>query len=189
MGVIVQLEAAEDAQSRGLSTEAEHHVKRASALARDNLKEARRSMRALRPQALEEKNLCEALEDLIHKTTGSTTLRAEFVLQGRPRPLPAEWEENLLRIGQEVLTNALRHACATEFTTELAFAPEEIRLQLRDNGCGFDPENKHDGLGLVGVRERVEDMGGQITIQSAKAAGSTIRIALPLKSNLEASEQ
>ena len=115
-------------------------------------------------------------------------MRAKFTLQGQPRPLPAEWEGNILRIGQEVLTNALRHAHASEFKTELVFAPEEIRLELRDNGRGFDPDSKYDGFGLVGMRERVEGMGGQITLESANGAGTAILIALPLKNNLEAPE-
>ncbi len=187
-GVIVQLEAAQDAQTRGLSTEAENHVRRASELARDNLKEARRSVRALRPQALEDKDLGKALEELIQQTNSSTTMRAKFVRQGRSRPLPSDWEGNLLHIGQEVLTNALRHACATEFKIQLVFAPEEIRLELRDNGRGFDPESHHDGFGLVGMRERVEVMGGRIAIQSAHGAGAAILIALPLRSSLDASD-
>ena len=185
-GVIVQLEAAADATSKGLAQEAGAHLERAGELARESLREARRSVRALRPQALEENHWSEALEGLIKKMTGGTGLRSEFVLRGQPMPLPADWEENLLRIGQEVLTNALRHACATEFKTKLVFAPEEIRLELRDNGRGFDPESKQDGFGLLGVRERVEGMGGQIAIRSAEGSGSTILITLPLKSELQA---
>src|SRR2546426_3787626 len=111
-GVIMQLEAAGDATSKGLAKETEEHLRRAGDLARESLKEARRSVRALRPQALDEKNLCQALEDLLRKMTAGTTLPAEFNVQGQPRSLPPEWEENILRICQEVLTNALRHAHA-----------------------------------------------------------------------------
>jgi signal transduction histidine kinase len=152
------------------------------------LKEARRSVQALRPQALEVKNLCEALEDLIGKMTAGTSLRAKFILQGTPRKLPQEWEENLLRIGQEVLTNALRHAHASDFTAQLVFYPQGIRLELRDNGRGFDQAGKHDGFGLLGMKERVEGMGGQITIQSANSAGTVILIALPLTDNMQFSD-
>jgi signal transduction histidine kinase len=187
-GVIVQLEAAADATCKGLAQEAGAHLDRAGNLARESLREARRSVQALRPQALEENHWSEALDGLIRKMTAGTGLRSEFVLRGQPMPLPADWEENLLRIGQEVLTNALRHAGATELKTQLVFASEEIRLELRDNGCGFDPEGKHDGFGLLGMRERVEGMGGQITIQSAKGAGSAILVALPLKNKLSASQ-
>src|SRR2546425_1991836 len=107
-GVIVQLEAAADATSKGLANEADEHLGRAADLARESLKEARRSVRALRPLALEDKGLPEALDNLLRKMTAGTTLRSTFSLQGDPRPLPAEREESLLHIVQEELTNALR---------------------------------------------------------------------------------
>src|SRR6266404_5545908 len=179
-GVIVQLEAAADATSKGLAKEADEHLGRAGDLARESLREARRSVRALRPAALEDKGLREALDDLIRKTTEGTTLRATFSLQGDARPLPADWEENLLHIGQEVLTNALRHARATEFHSELVFGPNEVRLVLRDNGRGFDSGAKHDGFGLIGIEERVESMGGRITVQSPIDKGTAVLIIVPL---------
>lgn len=181
-GVIVQLEAAEDASSRGLTKEASEHLGRAGELARESLQEARRSVRALRPQALETNNLGGALEDLIRKMTSGAPVRTEFKLAGQPRPLPALWEENLLHIGQEVLTNSLRHSRANHFTARLAFDPAELRLELRDDGRGFDPDGRHDGLGLVGIRERVQEMGGQLTLQSASGEGTSILIVLPLTS-------
>ena len=184
-GVIVQLEAAADATSRGLAKEAEEHLGRAGDLARESLREARRSVRALRPQALEDKDLCEALEALIQKMAAGTPVRTEFVVQGKGRKLPPEWDENLLRIGQEVLTNVLRHAQASHFKVRLEFTPGQVRLELRDNGCGFDPAGKYDGFGLLGIRERVEGMGGQLAIRSARGEGAAISIALPLAESLE----
>jgi PAS domain S-box-containing protein len=179
-GVIMQLEAAEEAMSRSLAGKAEEHVIRAGELAREGLGEARRSVRALRPLALDRKDLCEALEDLIQKMTAGTPVRAEFNVHGKPRELPLEWEENLLRIGQEVLTNVLRHAQASEFNAQLTFDDGEIRLDLRDNGSGFDPAGRHDGFGLQGMRERVEGMGGRLSIRSARGEGTAISIDLPL---------
>jgi PAS domain S-box-containing protein len=179
-GVIVQLEAAADATSKGLANEADEHVGRAADLARESLKEARRSVRALRPLALEDKGLSEALDNLLRKMTAGTTLRATFSLKGDARPLPAEWQENFLHIGQEVLTNALRHARATEFHGELVFGPDEVHLELRDNGRGFDPGIKPDGFGLIGIEERVEGMGGRITIESSIDKGTAVLIIVPL---------
>jgi signal transduction histidine kinase len=179
-GVIMQLEAAEEALSQELAAKVGEHLTRAGELAREGLREARRSVRALRPQTLEQKDLCEALSDLIRKLTEGTPVQAAFLLQGQPRELPLEWDENLLRIGQEVLTNVLRHAQASTFTAQLAFDDGEIRLNVRDNGSGFDPAGRHDGFGLQGMRERVQGMGGQLTIQSAKGAGTAISIVLPL---------
>jgi len=103
--VILQLEAVGEATSQRLAGKAGEHLTRASELAREGLREARRSVWALRPQTLEEKDLCEALKELIQKMTEGTSVQAHFTVQGEPRELPPEWEENLLRIGQEVLTN------------------------------------------------------------------------------------
>jgi signal transduction histidine kinase len=159
--------------------EANEHIARASDLARGSLQEARRSVRALRPQALEEKDLCGALKDLLQKMTAGTGLRAQLALEGSPRPLPSSWGENLLRIGQEVLTNSLRHSSAGEFKALLSFHDDRLCLTLDDNGRGFDPAGKHDGFGLMGIRERVEAMDGQLTIQSRRGEGTTISITLP----------
>ncbi|GAB4061631.1 PAS domain S-box protein [Uliginosibacterium sediminicola] len=178
-GVIVQLEAAADASAKALNDEAKAHMLRAAELARDSLKEARRSVQALRPQALQDKTLCEALGSLVHTMTQGTALKAVFSVEGKLASLPAEWEENLLRIGQEVLTNTLRHAQAQQFSVQLAFAPSALKLTLQDDGKGFDARSKHDGFGLLGIRERVTGMGGQVSIHSQAGAGTTIHVTLP----------
>jgi signal transduction histidine kinase len=179
-GVIVQLQAAEDARLRGLSKEADEHLHRAGDVARESLKEARRSVRALRPKVLEDNDWCAALEALFTKTTVGTSLRSEFMVRGDPTPLPPEWQENLLRIGQEVLTNVLRHARARHFKVQIVFDPDELRLDLCDDGCGFDPGQRGDGFGLLGIKERVERMGGQTTIRSAPGEGAAVLISVPL---------
>ena len=179
-GVIVQLEAAGEAMSQSRTARVSDHLSQAGELARESLREARRSVQALRPQALEGKQLSEALKDLIEKMTSGTTVKAEFTLQGNQQKLPPEWEINLLRIGQEVLTNVLRHARASAFNVLLVFDGREIRLNLRDDGCGFDPQRRHDGFGLQGIRERAEGMGGQLSIQSANGKGTVISIVIPL---------
>jgi signal transduction histidine kinase len=179
-GVIVQLEAAEDAQTQGLAADAAAHVERASELARDSLREARRSVNALRPRALEEANLCAALNALFQKMSAGTGLQADFHTEGQPRKLPAEIEENLLRVGQEVFTNVLRHARARHFTAWLMFDREALRLEFCDDGCGFDRAGKSDGFGLIGMEERVREMGGRLDIQSVIGAGTAISIVLSM---------
>jgi PAS domain S-box-containing protein len=185
-GVIVQLEAAGEAMSQSRTAKVSDHLNQAGELARESLREARRSVQALRPQALEGKQLSEALKDLVKKMTAGTTVKAEFTSQGEQQKLPPEWETNLLRIGQEVLTNVLRHARASEFNVLLVFDSREIRLNLRDDGCGFDPKRRHEGFGLQGMRERAEGMGGQLSIESANGKGTMISIVLPLASASEA---
>ncbi|HSI83362.1 MAG TPA: PAS domain-containing protein [Candidatus Methylacidiphilales bacterium] len=178
-GVIVQLEAAEDAgvaaAERGLvnpasslAQEAIAHIARARELARESLQEARRSVHALRPQALTEKDLCRAMEDLIARQTAGTAVRGIFACRGNAIELPIDWQDNLLRICQESLTNALRHAHATQFSALLDFSDkEEVVLQFSDNGIGVDSTRHHrDGFGLLGMRERAESIGGIFSITS-----------------------
>ncbi len=178
-GVIVHLEAASEANSKGLLQKAADHLTQADGLARDSLAEARRSVRALRPLALDGRKMCEAIEDLFTKMTNGTSLRLEFVCLGTQRNLTDNWEENILRISQEVLTNVLRHAQATLFRAEITFAPTEVDLDFRDNGCGFTVGTESNGFGLQGIKERIESMNGQLTVESAKDGGTAIKIVLP----------
>ncbi|HJV24579.1 MAG TPA: PAS domain S-box protein [Aromatoleum sp.] len=179
-GVIVQLEAAADARGRGLAQESEDHLSRAGNLARESLQEARRSVHALRPRRLETADLCEALRRLMSEVTAGTSIVAELTLEGESRPIPPAWEDNVLRIGQEALTNALRHGHAQHIAVRISFSDGELRLYVRDDGCGFDPDRVRDGFGLVGMRERVKEMGGALGVVSALGAGTEITVVLPI---------
>jgi signal transduction histidine kinase len=179
-GVIVQLEAADDAASMGLEQEAAEHRARAAEMARAGLQEARRSVMALRPQALEHQDLATALNDLVSRMANGHSLVAEFSQRGVSRPLPLAWEEHLLRIGQEALTNALRHGRPHRVLVELSFGAGEVRLAVRDDGHGFDPATPKEGNGLDGMRARVAAMGGRLTIASTADAGTTVAAVLPL---------
>ncbi|WP_050031095.1 PAS domain S-box protein [Verrucomicrobium sp. BvORR034] len=176
--VIMQLELAEDAAARGLMEDVDPHLKRARELARQTLRDARRSVRAMRPQALKAQDLPQALSALFKQMTEGTGLQAEVTLRGDPYHIPNRCEENILRIGQEVLTNAIRHAGASRFTGRLIFSAPAIRLHLHDNGRGFDPDQQHDGFGLTGIRERVEGMGGRLCLRSKPGRGTSISIRL-----------
>ena len=178
-GVIVQLEAAEDAISCGSRKEADNHLHRAGELARRSLSEARRSVHALRPQALQEHNFWDALKGIIKNTTVGTALHATFEAQGKLPELPQPWQENLLHIGQEALTNTLKYAHARNFKTRLSYKAKELRLELRDDGDGFKVKDRHDGVGLTGMRERVEQMGGELEITSSRGKGTNIVVVLP----------
>jgi PAS domain S-box-containing protein len=179
MGVIVQLQAAEDATSKGYKKQARDHLQNASTLARDGLNEARRSVSALRPQALEKATFWEALQRLVKNATAGTGLRTEFRIRGKARDLSPKAEENLLHIGQEALTNALKYAHATQFDVRLSFKANEIRLELQDNGTGFNVQERQDGFGLKGMRERAEQMGATFDINSARSRGTKIVVASP----------
>jgi PAS domain S-box-containing protein len=178
-GVIVQLEAAEDAISCGYRKEADKHLHRAGQLARSSLSEARRSVHALRPQALQEQNFWEALKGSIKNTTAGTALHTRFQAQGKLPELPQSWQENLLHIGQEALSNTLKYGHARNFETRLSYKAKKLRLELRDDGKGFKAKDRHDGVGLRGMRERVEQMGGELEIASSRGKGTKITVLLP----------
>jgi PAS domain S-box-containing protein len=178
-GVIVQLEAAEDAISCRCRKEADDHLHRAGELARRSLSEARRSVHALRPQALEEHNFWDALKGIIKNTTVGTALHTKFAAQGKPPDLPLVWQENLLHIGQEALTNTLKYAHARNFETRLNYKARELRLELRDDGDGFKVKDQNDGVGLTGMRERVEQMGGELKIASSRGKGTKVIVVIP----------
>ena len=177
-GIIVQLEAADDAGQRGLPGEAGQHVHRAINLARESLGEARRSVRALRPTVLESSSLPDALRALFENMIEGTDIRMEFKVEGSPRALHSAWEDNLLQIGREVLTNVLRHAHANRFLVVLSYTATAVRLALRDDGCGFDPSARTEGFGLLGIRERTQHMGGTFSLRSLSDDGTSITITV-----------
>jgi signal transduction histidine kinase len=178
-GVIVQLEAAKYAIADGDRKEADSHLRRAGDLARTSLNEARRSVHALRPQALEEVNFWEALKGIIKSTTIGTTLQTRFETKGEVPILPPAWQKTLLHIGQEALTNALKYARANQFRARFTSSAKELRLELSDDGDGFRVNERHDGVGLTGMRERVEEMGGEMLVLSSPGKGTKIRVILP----------
>jgi PAS domain S-box-containing protein len=183
-GVIVQLEAADDAIGCSRRKEANKHLQRAAELARRSLNEARRSVHALRPEALQAGNFWEALQGIIKNTTAGTALHTTFELRGQLRDLPPVWQENLLHIGQEALTNALKYAHSRNFETRLISDTKELRLELRDDGDGFEASDPHDGFGLAGMRERVQQMGGNLKITSARGKGTKVVVTLPYNGEL-----
>lgn len=182
-GVIVQMEAAEEALLDDDQKHAVGHVRRARDLARNSLGEARRSVHALRPQVLENSAFVDALQAIVKNTAAGTALRTEFRITGEPRALSPAVEENLLHIGQEALTNALRHAHATRFDTRISFDSEAVYLELRDNGDGFDVDGINGGgIGLIGMKERADQIGATVKVTSEPGKGTKITAVSPYQS-------
>jgi len=179
-GVIIQMEAAEEALLDDDMKHAVGHVRRARELARDSLGEARRSVHALRPQALEKAAFADALQAIVKNTAAGTALRTEFRITGKPRELAPAVEENLLHIGQEALTNALKHAHATKFDARLSFDSDAVYLELRDNGIGFIVNGMNDGgIGLIGMKERADQIGATVKVVSEPGKGTKIIAVSP----------
>ncbi|NJM27677.1 MAG: sensor histidine kinase, partial [Pseudanabaena sp. RU_4_16] len=154
-------------------------------LAREGLAEARRSVWALRPPLLDREGLSHTLQRLVNGLTTGTNLQVQCQIQAPPYPLPSDIETNLLRIVQEATVNAIKHANASSISVELTFDSQAIRLGVQDNGDGFNPDC-HNGLGfgLVGMRERVQNLGGQLIVNSQVGQGTEVVAIVPLATPL-----
>src|SRR5688500_14845241 len=184
-GIAIQLEAA-SALLEKVPREARGHIDRAQGLARRSLAEARRSVLALRPGILDIEDLPGAFRHLVVEVAAGAPSRVELQVKGEPFNLPSEVDAELLRFGQEALTNALNHARATKIVVTLAFEDVSVSLKVRDNGIGFDPAAKpfRERLGLSGMRERVKRLGGDFRLSSRPDRGVVVEATIPLAQEL-----
>ncbi|SOE30570.1 Signal transduction histidine kinase [Streptomyces sp. OK228] len=161
------------------------HLGRASELARQSLGEARRSVHNLAPVALEHDGLPEALKKTVADWARRTGVRADFTLTGTAEHLHEEISATLLRIAQEALSNASRHARAARLGVTLSFMGDEVTLDVRDDGRGFDPaavpgRTGNGGFGLDGMRARAERVAGSLTLESEPGRGTAVSARVPL---------
>jgi signal transduction histidine kinase len=156
------------------------HINTVRDLARSGLTEARRSVAALRPQLLEGGNLWTALERFIATMPSSTETRLIYDIIGTPYGLPPETENHLLRIGQEAFTNAMKYAHASEILVELVYEPTSCFLRVKDNGQGFEVTTTalNKGFGLLGITERAEHIGAQLSIESQLGQGTEVLVTV-----------
>lgn len=174
-GILMQLGSAERLLERD-PVLGQAHLQSIRDLAREGLAEARRSVQALRPQAMENRELADALAQRVQQLNSGQAPRLEFHLHGAPRGLLSDGEDHLLRIGQEALINALRHAQADTIRMDLTFADTEVTLSVEDNGQGFDvrsPKQK-EGFGLMGMRERANLLDAELTVASEPGRGTRV---------------
>ncbi len=144
-------------------------------------------MQRLRPVALDELGLRSAVEYGVEQwQRRHPQVRCSFMAEGELDDLSEQMNITLYRLAQECLTNVAKHAQATRVVISLARRVEsdgeEVRFSFEDNGLGFDPGVRRQGLGLVGLRERVEALKGNFDLQSAPGQGARIRAAIPVES-------
>lgn len=179
--ISVQLELAR-MHAHEISAPVRNHLGAALKMARAALAEARESIWNMRSQVLEKSDLAEALKGILDRMTEDTGITPAMRVEGERRRLPPVVENNLLRIGQEAITNASRHAKPTRIDVTLAFDGRAIRLGVEDNGVGFTPGAKPGGnrrsFGLVGINERAELLGGTAEIQSAPGQGTRVVVVV-----------
>jgi signal transduction histidine kinase len=184
VSIVLQLQAAE-AELPADAAEARAHLELARRTASDNLAEARRLVWDLRPAALSTAPLGEALGRLAGRVAEETGMEATAAVTGTPRPLSPDAEVTLLRVTQEALANVRRHANAGRVAVTLSYMDGEATLDVRDDGAGFVPSGdghgRNGGLGLRGMRERVEALGGRLAVETAPGRGTTVAVTVPVR--------
>jgi signal transduction histidine kinase len=133
----------------------------------------------LRPLALESEGLVGALEQRLETVERRAGVQARVSVQGEIE-IPADIEEELYRIAQEALNNALKHARASQIELTIRGDEGTVTLQVVDDGRGFDPAQAGDsgGLGLVSMRERAARIDAQLEVRSAPGEGTTVTVRL-----------
>lgn len=158
------------------------NIARLGEQAQQALKEMRLLVYELRPLALEQAGLAEALQhrlDAVEKRAGvDARLRVELDVE-----IPAEVENALYRVAQEALNNSLKHAEATAISISLHSHEQQVEMEIQDNGKGLKVEDSYGrgGLGLVSIRERIEALGGTWSITSRPGEGTRVSVRVPLK--------
>jgi len=182
-GVLLQLEAAEArlARMEGDPAPVLTRLDHARNLAVASLQEARRSVMVLRPRKPEGTDLLGALRLLTDRLLAGTDIQVELAVMGKPRALRENLEEELLRMAQELMTNALRHGKARWVRVVLEFELRQVRIHVEDDGKGFDPAASVAGYGMRSIRESISKLGGRMDIDSSEGLGSRITITLPTR--------
>jgi signal transduction histidine kinase len=137
---------------------------------------------------LEKASLPEALERLAKRWCKESGVAAGVTVTGTPHPLSPKIEATLFRVAQEALANVRKHARASRVALTLSYMGDTVALDARDDGVGFDPlqtatearDQTTGGFGLKGMRERVEQVGGTLSVESAPGEGSTLVVELPM---------
>jgi len=176
---IVMLLQAADTEIGSDPPQARRHVGLATQTAREGLAEARAMVAALTPAHLDSGPLHEALARLTDRIGAELDIGARFEVCGKARPLSATAEVVLLRAGQEALANVRKHAHARDVCVVLSYDERAVRLDVRDDGAGFDPAQVNGGYGLRGMRSRILQVGGSLLVKTHPGGGTALSVEVP----------
>ncbi len=182
VGISVQLEVLAELLRQRRVEDAQKHLNNAREHVRAGLADARQSIWALRTQDSHETTLPVKLRRIAERAAGNG-LEAHFRLFGAYRALPAETEQEILRIAQEAIHNVKKHAGASQLTVQLEYLPDEVNLEVRDDGKGLnangrmEPEPGH--YGLMGMKERASAIGGSLEVTGAPGEGTRVALKTP----------
>ncbi|MCL4394851.1 MAG: sensor histidine kinase [Chloroflexi bacterium] len=184
VSIVMHLEAAEQTLPPDASASAQH-LDQARRAARDNLAEARRFVWALQPTALERVALPKALARAAERWQDENHMPVAVSVTGEVCALTPELDVTLLRAAQESLANVSKHAHAHQVNLTLSYMSDQIVLDVDDDGVGFDlthveSDRQTDGFGLAGMRQRVERLGGRMSIESTAGEGTTLVVSIPI---------
>jgi signal transduction histidine kinase len=185
VGISVQLELVNRLLSSSIAG-ARAQLDHARSLVKDSLTEARSSIWDLRSQAAETEDLATRLSRMANSATERSIprIRVKSRVSGTYRPLPPKAEAELLRIAQEAVTNAVRHAKPEHIAIELRFGARDLHMIIHDDGCGFDdqPHAQSSGpgghFGLTGMRERAKEIGGTLVVESTPGKGTQVSVSV-----------
>ena len=189
-GITMQLDLAVDCfqQAPGVTKQA---LETARNMSRHSMVEARRSVWDLRCQLLEQGDLISALTQTIHPLAVRDDVKVNVNVSGNPVRLPAPIEMNLLRIGQEAVSNAVKHGGAHVIGADLKYDADRVRLCVADDGRGFRPqESAASGhFGLLDMRERALSMGCHLQVESAPGCGTRITVEVPINHQFDEADK
>ncbi|MCB8943201.1 MAG: sensor histidine kinase [Ardenticatenaceae bacterium] len=178
IGIIMHLEAAQTVSGE----QALNHVQKAEQMARQNLKQARYLVEDLRPEPLQKASLPVAITQIVGQWREQSKVVAHVTITGEERPLPPNTEHTLLRAAQEALANVHKHAQAQEVTVTLSYMGDCVMLDVQDDGVGLNGADSQwqGGFGLTAMRERVEQLGGSLLVESEDDEGVTVVVSIPI---------
>lgn len=155
-------------------------VQQAEQTAREGLDEARRMIWDMSPEQLEQASLVESIEGVAARWSVENAASVAMAVTGTPYPLDSSIDVALLRISQEALHNIKKHARAQNVNITLSYMPDILVLDVADDGQGFEPVLDRRGFGLKSMRERAEELGGELTVESEPGKGTKIAVMIPI---------
>ncbi len=183
VGISSQLDAVAMCMPKD-ATPARSYLDMARRMARHSLTEARRSVMDLRASALDGQDLAAAIESGTRLWTAGSGVEVAVEVTGAGSKLPEAMEQHLLRIAQEAVTNALKHAGASRIGVNLHMEAHNLHMKIGDNGRGFDQQDVFSSraghFGLIGMRERAERLGGELRLASNPGQGTAVEVTVPL---------
>jgi len=182
-GLLMQLEAIDIHLEDDNTSKAQQTVQQAMVRTRTTLHEARRAIRALRPAVLEQNGLINALSSEVDAFEVMTGVHATFQINSGPLDVSLAVAQDILRIVQESLTNIRLHAGAENLMVRVESNDNKLRVLIKDDGCGFDPEKVTglmDSFGIQGMKERAEHIGGELQVRSVMGRGTTVTLEMEM---------